>query len=124
MKEATPISFFIVKLLEIFVVASSDADPVASIFAGWILCLVFACLRFDDALHVRPESLVYEGRVVNGVCWQRKVNRKRRETRFAVPFFGFVSSTELQGGSWLERFRVLMNQHMPADRHFWMYEID
>ena len=88
LKEAIPIPISIIVELEGFVV--DPGKPIgARIFLWWILCMVFASLRFDDAIHVRPGELTMRDEGLFGVAWQTKVDRKRMGTRFVVPKIGF-----------------------------------
>ena len=56
LKEALPIPIAVVRALEIFVVRE-DEPGASRLFMWWWLCMVFASLRFDDAMHVRPDEL-------------------------------------------------------------------
>jgi len=47
--------------------------------------MIFASLRFDDAVHVKPHELILTDEGLFGVAWQTKVERKRRGTKFVVP---------------------------------------
>ena len=123
LKEAVPFPLLMVCLLELFVLRNQACAPVSAFFAGWILCMIFASLRFDDALHVRPDSLEFKEGVLFGVCWQTKVERKRRGSRFAVPQIGFAAPSPGQK-PWLQIFLDLSSSLAPADRDFWMYEVD
>jgi hypothetical protein len=46
--------------------------------------MIYASLRFIDAMHVRPDSLEFKEQGLLGLAWQTKVERKRRGTRFMV----------------------------------------
>ena len=70
----------------------------ARLFIWWILCMVFASLRFDDAIHVRPGELHMGDEGLYGVAWQTKVDRKRVGARFVVPMIGFRESAWLEVG--------------------------
>ena len=47
--------------------------------------MIYGSLRFDDMLHVKPATIEWKQGVMYGSCWQAKVERKRRGTKFAVP---------------------------------------
>lgn len=47
----------------------------------WVLCLIFASLRFDDGIHVKPRELHLADEGLFGVAWQTKVERKKVGTR-------------------------------------------
>ena len=83
LKEAVPIPIAAVACLELFVVDPNEPDA-ARLFAWWWLCMVFASLRFDDALHVKPQELVLTDQGLFGIAWQTKVERRRRGTKFVV----------------------------------------
>ena len=79
--------------------------------------MVFASLRFDDAIHVKPHELILTDEGLFGVAWQTKVERKRRGTKFVVLHVGFADSGWLLAG-WsifqLESF----------DRDYWMRDLN
>jgi hypothetical protein len=123
LREAVPIPLFAVLLLELFVLRHHlGPDRALAYFAGWILCLIYASLRFDDGVHVNPDSLQFKGGVLLGICWQTKVERKRRGSRFAVPEVGlsFVDGSL----SWLGAFVALSATIASSPRDFWMFELD
>eukprot|EP00435_Cladocopium_sp_Y103_P069356 s1247_g33.t1 len=68
LKEAVPIPMVVIGCVEQFV-ADEEEPPAARLFMWWWLCMVFASLRFDDAMHVKPSELA-EG--LFGVAWQTK----------------------------------------------------
>lgn len=117
LKEAIPIPIEVVGALEALVVEEGLADP-AKIFVWWLLCMVFASLRFDDAIHVRPKELIMMDEGLFGVAWQTKVDRKRAGTRFMVPKVGFLDST------WLEVGWNLFKEQGVPDRDFWVPELN
>ena len=57
LKEAVPIPTPVVRALELFVVDEGEPEAIR-LFTWWWLCMVFASLRFDDAMHVRPDELI------------------------------------------------------------------
>ena len=103
LKEAVPIPIEVVGALERLVCDEELQQP-ARIFIWWLLCMVFASLRFDDAIHVRPKELIMLEEGLFGIAWQTKVDRKRAGTRFMVPKVGFSDSNWLELG-W-EMFKV------------------
>ena len=116
LKEAVPIPITVVGLLEKFV--CDETKPEASrVFVWWILCMIFASLRFDDAIHVRPFELVMQEEGLFGVAWQTKVERKRTGTKFVVPAVGFHSKEWLATG-WA------MLQKTDLDRDYWIPELN
>jgi hypothetical protein len=90
--------------------------------------LVFASLRFNDGVHVKPSSLEVVDHVLFGLCWQTKVERKRRGTKFAVAPVGMISEDEVNDEGfafepWLQIFLRLFELHAGGDRDFWMFEL-
>lgn len=116
LKEAQPIPIVAVGSLEQFVTNLQQPDA-AGLFAWWWLCMVFASLRFDDAMHVRPTELIMQDKGLFGVAWQTKVERKRRGTKFVVPRVGFRDSAWLDVGWDLLQLEDL-------DRDFWMRDLN
>ena len=107
LKEAVPIPLVVVGALEGLVLNESEGTP-ARIFIWWILCMIFASLRFDDAVHVNPADLKMKDEGLFGVAWQTKVDRKRVGTRFVVPKVGFSQSGWLEsrmGPAFVNRLR-------------------
>ena len=119
LKEAVPIPIEVVGGLEILVVGDSLPDA-ARIFVWWLLCMIFASLRFDDAVHVKPGELKMQEEGLFGVAWQTKVDRKRMGTRFVVPSVGFKDSTWLQVGWEL----MQDNLQLLDERDFWIPELN
>ena len=115
LKEAIPIPIEVVKCLERFVVLASPVQ--SQLFVWWWLCMIFASLRFDDAVHVKPSELQLLDDGLFGVAWQTKVERKRRGTRFVVPRVGFSQEPWLEKG-W-ELFQASDHQ-----RDFWIPELN
>ena len=112
LKEAKPIPLGVVGALEGLVLNEAEGIP-ARLFVWWILRMIFASLRFDDAVHVNPSELVMKEEGLFGVAWQTKVDRKRVGTRFVVPKVGFARP------NWLEVGWELMPS-VNFDRDFWI----
>ena len=55
LKEAVPIPTEVVKCLELLVMDVGEPEA-ARLFVWWWLCMVFASLRYDDAMHVKPQG--------------------------------------------------------------------
>ena len=115
LKEAVPIPMEVIRCMEIFVV--SEAPAAARLFVWWWLCLVFASLRFDDGVHVKPSELQLLNDGLFGVSWQTKVERKRRGTKFVVPRVGFSDV------GWLEEGWALLTSDS-LDRDFWICDLN
>ena len=115
LKEAVPVPMTVVIALEKFV--TSEAPQAARLFIWWWLCMIFASLRFDDAIHVKPKELVLQDEGLFGIAWQTKVDRKRKGTKFAVPRVGFSSAVWLQEG-----WNLLQKEDL--DRDFWVEELN
>ena len=116
LKEAIPMPTPVVRAMELFVV-QQDEPEAARLFIWWWLCMVFASLRFDDALHVRPSELVLNEKGMFGVACQTKVERKRRGTKFCVPHVGFSGSDWLRAG-----WEMLQKEDL--NRDFWIRELN
>ena len=116
LKEAVPIPIAAVACMELFVADPNEPDA-ARLFLWWWLCMVFASLRFDDALHVNPQELVLTDQGLFGIAWQTKVERRRRGTKFVVPRVGFKDST------WLEKGWELLIMENP-ERDYWMRDLN
>ena len=116
-KEAVAMPFEVVQAMEKFV-CSGKEPAAARIFTWWLLCMVFALLRFDDAIHVKPLELEMRPDVgLLGVAWQTKVERKRRGTKFIVPNVGFTD------GQWLWVGWELFNVTSAPERDFWVPDL-
>ena len=99
LKEAIPFDIELVGAMEGFVVQATHPTP-ARIFMWWVLCMIFASLRFDDAIHVKPHELEVRPEGLFGVSWQTKTERKRRGTKFVVLFL----SLSVLGSKWVLSF--------------------
>ena len=117
LKEAIPIPMSTVAALECMVCYERDAAQ-TRLFIWWMLCMIFASLRFDDAIHVRPAELVMKEEGLFGVAWQTKVDRKRAGTRFMVPKVGFHTDR------WLTVGWDLFKRNETMDRDFWIPELN
>ena len=118
----------LVRELELHFHRSVINAPRKAVFIGWILCLLFASLRFNDGVHVKPSSLEFRDNVLYGLCWQTKVERKRRGTKFAIAAVGLIGPEELSEDGcvfrpWLVVFLELFELHAAGDRDFWMFEM-
>ena len=117
LKEAIPLPIGVVGALETTVMCETDQVPLR-IFVWWLLCMSFASLRFDDAVHVKPHELEMRDEGLFGVAWQTKVERKRVGTRFVVPKVGFRQS------AWLETGWALFKDFQSFDRDYWVPELN
>ena len=116
LKEAVPIPTPVIACME-KLVADQSEPAAARLFVWWWLCMVFASLRYDDALHVRPNELSMNEEGLFGVAWQTKVERKRRGTKFVVPHVSF------SGLDWLREGWSLMQQQ-DLNRDYWMADLN
>ena len=116
LKEAVPIPPAVVRCLELYVVDDGH-PPAARIFVWWWLCVIFASLRFDDAIHVKPNELQLNEEGLFGVAWQTKVERRRRGTKFVVPHVAFSACDWLRTGWSLFVLEDL-------DRDYWVRELN
>lgn len=117
LKEAKPFPIDCIGSMEEFVCSDAHEDE-AKIFVWWILCMIYASLRFDDAVHVKPADLQMKDEGLFGVAWQTKVDRRRRGTRFAVPAVGFRKQ------DWLEVGWNLFQVILPGERDYWIPELN
>ena len=91
----------------------------ARIFMWCVLCMIFASLRFDDAIHVKPHELEVRPEGLFGVSWQTKTERKRRGTKFVVPDVSFSKCV------WFKVGLDLFNSNFPlVERDFWIPEME
>ena len=117
-KEATPFPNSVVIALEFAMVKWLKDFTALGIFTWWVLVMIFGSLRFDDACHVDPSTLFFSNEALYGVVWQTKTERKRRGTKFAVP------RVSLSGHSWLELGWEEFKKILPAQRDFFIPELD
>ena len=117
LREAVPFPTALVGELKFYVLDEDKPLP-SRVFVWWVLCMIFASLRFDDAVHVKPAELCMKEEGLFGVAWQTKVERRRTGTRFIVPKIGFKES------SWLEIGWDLFQDTLSADRDFWIPELN
>ena len=66
------------------------------VFVWWIPRMIFASLRFDDAIHVKLRELEYKGQGIFRVSWQTKTERKRRGAEVVV-LFKRIFSAQFRG---------------------------
>ncbi|CAE7931315.1 unnamed protein product [Symbiodinium necroappetens] len=97
LKEADPIPIELVMAMEKYVVDENMPNP-PRVFIWWTLSMIFASLRFDDAIHVKPHELEVKPEGLFGVSWQTKSERKRRGTKFVVPDVSFSTHSWLKTG--------------------------
>ena len=118
LKEATPFPIELVQAMEQFVVNAAHAAP-ARVFIWWVLCMIYASLRFDDAIHVKPHEIEVLPEGLFGISWQTKTERKRRGTKFMVPDVAFSKA------AWFKVGLDLFNVQFPlVERDFWVPELD
>ena len=67
----------VISAMEKFVVRNEFNE--AEVFVWWILCVIFASLRFDDAIDVEPRKLEYKEQGIFGVSWQTKTESANGE---------------------------------------------
>ena len=96
-REAVALDLGVVRALEVLVGEWVHQAPGKAILAWQVLCMTFASMRFDDALHVRPSSLELceGGGVLKLQAWRTKSERKRA-TKVVVVGAGFSGSAWLQ----------------------------
>ncbi|CAE7794667.1 unnamed protein product [Symbiodinium sp. CCMP2592] len=118
LKEAIAFPLELVQAMERFV--ANEAHPVpARVFLWWVLCMIFASLRFDDAIHVKPHELEVKPNGLFGISWHTKTERKRRGTKFMVPDVAFSKV------AWFKIGKDLFESQFPlVERDFWIPELD
>ena len=95
-------------------VTDSGTNVHAQVFAWWLLCLIYASLRYDDGIHVRTNSLAVRERTLHGHSWQTKTSQKTREAvAFAIPDTCLKHKWLLPGWA---KFQWLL----PGGRDFWV----
>ena len=117
LREAVPIPAPMVAMLEsaLLHMIKVQSDP-AAVFIWWVLVLIYASLRFNDGVHVAPDSLELNEDGLSGIVWQTKVERRRRGTRFAVPL------ASLSGSDWLSEGWTVFQQ-FKQDRDFFLWNL-
>ena len=117
-REAVPIPLALVAALERFVCARFRSSQfVLAFFSWWILITIYSSLRFDDAMHVVPEALAMKDEALYGVVWQTKVERQKKDTRFAV------AKVSVSGEEWMEDGWSAASFEMD-DRDYFMKELE
>jgi hypothetical protein len=117
LRKAIAFPIDLVKAAEGVVAAWEDLYPAFAVFLWFVLCMIYASLRFDDALHVKRATLEWREEGLFGSCWQTKVERKRRGTKFAVP------NVSLSDEPWLAKGWQIFNRMVPEGRDYWMPKI-
>ena len=84
LKEAKPIAFKIVRAMEEGVMRYRIDRPLLAVFLWKALLMIWSSLRYDDALHVAPNTLEMRNFGLAMKAWQTKVERLRRGTRIVV----------------------------------------
>jgi hypothetical protein len=116
LKEAPAVPEGVIVALEIMV--CSQGSNVLRAYAWYLLCMIYASLRFDDANHVDPAKLDVDtlDQALYGVSWQTKTERTRRGVKFAVP------NASMSGNSWLEvGYQAFRKEHQSEhQRDYWM----
>ena len=118
-REAVALDLGVVRALEVLVGEWVAQAPGKAILAWQVLCMTFASMRYDDALHVRPSSLELceGGGVLKLQAWRTKTERQRA-TKVVVVGAGFSGSAWLQQGyaCWAER----CGEALSVD--FWLFD--
>ncbi|CAE8678725.1 unnamed protein product, partial [Polarella glacialis] len=116
LKEAPAVPEQVIVAMEVMVCANGNNEMRA--FAWYLLCMIYASLRFDDANHVGPNKLDSDNmdHALYGISWQTKTERTRRGVKFAVP------NASMSGNVWLEvGYQAFKKEHMNENRRdYWM----
>ena len=121
LKEAIPFPVQIIGAMEKFVLRNEFNE--AEVFVWWILCMIFASLRFDDAIHVKPHELEFKDEGLFGVSWQTKTERKRRGTKLVAPDVSFAGVQWLRHG-WPLFNKTFARQFADMKRDFWVPDLE
>ena len=120
LKEAVPLDVRFITSLEHCVTQWAQDGRLCRAIRAWqALCMTWGSMRFDDALHVRPDTVHDCGAALRCVAWQTKTERKGRGTRFAVCKASFSS------GDWVAAGLAAYRQTIPkiAEKSdFWLVE--
>ena len=104
LKEAVPFTIELVKAMEIFVVES--AFEAAKVYLWWVLCMIFASLRF---VHVKPLELEiaggHPGRHLRGLVADEDGEEKEGHQVLGARRCGFSDKPWLTSG--IDGFRKL-----------------
>ena len=120
-KEAAPVPMEVVAALERALHGWDEQGLIMEvILTWWLLCMIWASMRFDDALHIRPDSLQMGACALRGKAWQTKVERKRRGTCFAICDVAVSAPGWLQKG--LARYREMLPKGL-EEIDFWLCDI-
>lgn len=100
LREAVPLPPQLVRGLEALCVHYSRAHDkgAAALFVWWVLIMTYSSLRFNDAVHIAPKSVIYREGALRGVSWQTKADQIRRGTKVAVPDVGMSSHPWMAAG--------------------------
>ena len=121
LKEAISFPIPVVAAMEKFVFRCEFNE--AEIFVRWILCMVFASLKIDDASHVKPHEIEFKDEGLFGVSWQTKIERKRRGTKIVAPDVSFAGVPWLSRG-WALFCRKFPEQFAGKQRDFWVPDLE
>ena len=82
--------------LEKLVASKACANQIGVVVGAWFtLCMIYASMRFDDAIHINPNKIEVSDESIRMVAWQTKVDRNRKGTKFIVP------NVSMSGTDWL-----------------------
>ena len=122
LREAAPIHEELLRSLEILMLEWVQQKQVVRVIRVWqLLCMIWASMRFDDALHIRPDSMQDSTHALLMVAWQTKTERKRKGTRYAVPKVGMTEY------GWVHDGFDIYQSNMPSDHFsgdFWLVSGD
>ena len=118
-REAVPFPLDVIRAFEAMAAgAGSQHLPTCfRIVSGMCLCMIYASLRFNDAVHTEVRSVVFTDDVLRGTCWQTKADRKRRGTRFAIVNSSFGSIP------WLPAWWAWVSPLLTHDADFWFLHV-
>ena len=118
LREAVPLDVHFLKSLEHCIIGwAQDSEHCRVVRAWQTLCMTWGSMRFDDALHVRPDSVRVDGAALRCTAWKTKTERKGRGTKFAVCKASFSDFDWVAAG--LESYRKVVPE-WAAKSDFWL----
>ena len=77
------------------------------VFAGFVLVMIFASLRWNDTMRSRPDDLTLRQDCLTGHSWQTKTCKLGRHMAYAVVRAGFS-----QAGDWVATWYAIYMSHL------------
>jgi hypothetical protein len=109
-RKAIPFGVDLICAMELY---WSQLPKTPALLVWWALTLIAASLRFDDAVHVEPKSLLLTSMALFGISWQTKVHRGRTGVKFAA------LNGSISGSPWLKEGFEYFKESCPGLRDWW-----